>query len=153
MAIPDHVYDDCAQLTYTNGDWTAHYKDQPFQLHIGLLVLAYDDRCDDWVNGVVTKFERDKILVQYEDGYRFLFTSTRAAIRPKSGSQQPAPPPQAEVPMMPTVAPMQDAGSASDIWRALLQNHGEAMYEQGRLASRVESLEDQVAELLKKRES
>lgn len=84
MAIPDEVYEDCASLTYEEGDWSAEYRGEGFDIYPGVQVTAFDDRVGEWVNAVIQAFERDKILVVWEDGFRFLFTASRAAIRPKA---------------------------------------------------------------------
>jgi len=96
MAIPENIFEESAQLTYDEGYWTATYKGKPFDLYPGAAVLAWDDRVETWANAMVQGFERDKVLVVWEDGFRFLFTAERAAIRPKERrgpDPDPQPPP------------------------------------------------------------
>ncbi len=90
MAIPDDVYEESATLNYEEGCWSAEYKGEGFDIYPGADVLAYDDRVGEWVNARIQGFERDKILVIWEDGFRFLFTASRAAIRPKLRGPKPA---------------------------------------------------------------
>lgn len=84
MAIPDEVYEKSASLTYNEGNWSAEYKGEGFDIYPGVQILAFDDRVGEWVNAMIQGFERDKVLVVWEDGFRFLFTASRAAIRPKA---------------------------------------------------------------------
>ena len=92
MAVPDHIFEESAKLTYDGGYWTAEYQGKPFDIYPGAQVLAWDDRIEDWANAVVHAFERNTVLVMWEDGFRFLFTAKRAAIKPKSIPQaQPEP--------------------------------------------------------------
>lgn len=92
MAIPDSIFEDCANLKYDGGYWTASYKGEPFDIFVGLDVIAYDDRVEDWANAKIVGFERNTLLVMWEDGFRFIFTDKRCAIRPK-GQPVPAAPP------------------------------------------------------------
>ena len=89
MAIPDEVFESSAKVDYTDGEWVGHFEGQSFGLWAGMPVTAYDDRVDLWVNAVIAGFERDKMLVMFEDGFRFLFTASRAAIRPKKTNAIP----------------------------------------------------------------
>jgi len=93
VAVPDHVFEESAKLTYDEGYWTATYQGQPFDLYPGASVLAWDDRVETWANAMVQGFERDKVLVVWEDGFRFLFTAERAAIKPKKAPVAPDPEP------------------------------------------------------------